>query len=262
TVKATVVPRVAAPRVTGPGPTIPKTMVHYFQRQGAQLRSIKAPALETSKEVEAAPTQSVSAKLGDMTVEQLARAIAANKAMGMPSCILKQLQDALDTKVEENRQNEDPSKLLEHLTTMQHNMRKRRDATKAEAEELQRKLDAINSSVADLDHDLAVLQQNIADLVAKQAGTGLQPTKRGGEAPAGFRFLKEALDAPDAMLATPEYLLYKAAQEAQGGAVLCPLCWCLYKALGPLDDDSAGQASKRQCTAAGANGDRMVDDNL
>ncbi|MFM7982336.1 MAG: hypothetical protein ACKPKO_23755 [Candidatus Fonsibacter sp.] len=68
--------------------------------------------------------------------------------------------------------------MLAHLTTMQHNMRKRRDAAKAEAEEIQRKLDAINSSVSDLDHDLAVLQQNIADLVAKQAGTVLLPTNR------------------------------------------------------------------------------------
>ena len=84
--------------------------------------------------------------------------------------------------------------------------------------------------------------------------------KRGGEVPVGFKLMKEALDAPDAVLAAPEYLHYKATQEARGGSVLCPLRWCLYKVLGPLDEDSAGQPPQRQCTASGASGDRLAED--
>ena len=224
TVKAAA-PEVVAPRLAVLGQTIPKNPAHYFQQQGTQLRSIKAAAVEPAKDAEVEPPSDQPMKLEDMSVEQLAKAFAANKAMGMPGFFLKPLQEALDVKVAANRPKEDPSKLLEYLTRMQHNTRKQRNAAKADAEELQRKLDVINSTVADLEHDLAVFQQNIADLVAKQAGTGLPATKRGGEIPVGFKLLKESLEAPDAVLATPEYLHYKAAQEAQGGNVLCPLRW-------------------------------------
>ena len=116
--------------------------------------------------------------------------------------------------------------------------------------------------MADVEHDLAVYQQNIARLASDQTGSGAPAPKRGGEPPAAFQLIREALDAPDAALLTPEYLKYKTEQEAQGGIVCCPLRWHLLRALGPLDEAPATPPNKRQCKVVGASGELMEEEEM
>ncbi|MFM7984970.1 MAG: hypothetical protein ACKPKO_37185, partial [Candidatus Fonsibacter sp.] len=52
------------------GRPIPKELSHYFQRQGTQLRSVKAAVADPVKDTEAGSSAPQLSKLEDMNVEQ------------------------------------------------------------------------------------------------------------------------------------------------------------------------------------------------
>ena len=108
---------------------------------------------------------------------------------------------------------------------------------------------------------MALVQQEMTHLVGASVGVSGGSAKRGGEPPSGLQIIKEALEAPEAALATPEYCKYKAEQEAVGLSPLCPLRWSLARALGPLDEVQQEPSSKQKCKA-GASGERMEESVL
>ena len=114
------------------------------------------------------------------------------------------VRPALEGNKSAEKATEDPSKMLEQVTALRHQAAKRRDALKAEVEDMRAHLAAKEEHLAGYERDVGSLQLQMAQLLAGTAGAS--PTlKRAGEPPQGLVGVKNALKMTEAELQTPEY---------------------------------------------------------
>ena len=224
-----------------------KQVAQFLIQSGVDLHvvDLKAACPEPKQE----PKQGAPQEIGDMTTEAITTAISALAAVGTPDHVIKPFREELDNRAAAAKVTVDPGKMLEQVTAMRQQTAKRRDALKAEVEDLRVLLTSKEEDLAKHERDVEQLQQQMSKLVLDTAGTG-PAVKRASQQAPGWAGLRHALQASEADLQSQEYRVYKAAAEVAGQAPLDPLRWLLMTMLGPLDADDACPPPKRACVAA------------
>ena len=224
-----------------------KQVAKFLIQSGVDLHfvDLKAACPEPKQE----PKQGAPQEIGDMTTEAITTAISALAAVGTPDHVIKPFREELDNRAAAAKVTVDPGKMLEQVTAMRQQTAKRRDAIKAEVEDLRVLLASKEEALAAHERDEEQLQQQMSGLLVDTAGTG-PATKRASQQAPGWAGLRHALQVPEADLQSQEYRVYKAAAEVAGQAPLDPLRWFLMTMLGPLYTDDACPPPKRACVAA------------
>ena len=235
-----------------------KQVAKFLIQSGVDLHlvDLKAACPEPKQE----PRQGAPQVIGDMTTEAITAATSALAAVGTPDSVIKPFREELDKRAAAAKVTVDPGKLLEQVTAMWQQTAKRRDALKAEVEDLRALLSSKEEDLAKHERDVEQLQQQVSKLVLDTVGTG-PAVKRASQQAPGWAGVRHALQAPEAELQSQEYRVYKAAAEAAGQAPLDPLRWFLMTLLGTLDAEDACPPPKRACVAA-ASADQMEQDAL
>ena len=235
-----------------------KQVAKFLIQRGVDLRvvDLKAACPEPKQE----PKPGAPQEIGDMTTEAITSAVSALEAANTPEHVIKLFREELDKRAAAAKVTVDHGRMLEQVTTMRQQTAKRRDAIKAEVEDLRALLASREEDLAAHERDVEILEQQMSGLLVATAGTG-PAVKRGSQQPQGWAGLRHALQAPEADLQSQEYCVYKAAAEAAGQATLDPLRWFLLTMLGPLDAEDACPPSKRPCVVA-ASPEQMEQDAL
>jgi hypothetical protein len=118
------------------------------------------------------PKQDAPEAIGDVTTEAITAAVNALVAMGTPDSVIKSFREELDNRAAAAKVTVDLGKVLEQVTSLRQQAAKRRDAIRAEVEDLRAHLSSREEDLARHERDVEQLQQQVARLALDTTGTG------------------------------------------------------------------------------------------
>ena len=163
--RAPAVPKVAAKgqagKPAGQDKPLPcgKQLAKFLTQSGVDLHlvDLKAACPEPKQE----PKQGTPEAIGDMPTEAITTAITALSAVGTPDYVIKPFREKLDNRAAAAKVTVDLGKMLEQVTSLRQQAAKRRDALKAEVEDLRALLSSKEEDLARHERDVDQLQQQM-----------------------------------------------------------------------------------------------------